>query len=238
VAVAITHVPSDERRRGIVAMQRRVWPGARVVPDVDRRGCWPTVRRAWKLIDELGGEATHGLVLADDMLPSRDAAGHVEEIARLAGERPVTMFTMDREMVFSARENGRHWCTTFDGAWGGSMLIPRAWIREWLEWDALVFVPEYQHDDARLASYVYTHDRGPWWHAVPPLFQHACAMSSVMGQNNSRRVSSVWSPEVGEVDWRMDDPWPGTTGRTRMVKMEKQLTPAGVAWFAEHGKRP
>ena len=196
------------------------------------------MRKAYKLADELGGSATHCLILADDMLPSRDAAAHVEEIARIVGDRAVTFFTMDRQMMTEAIQAGRSWVTTLDGAWGGSIMIPRQWVQGFVDWSDATFIESYKHDDARMAAYVYTHELGSWWHTVPPLFQHACAIASLSGQNNSRRVSHLWRPEIGEMDWSIDVPWRGASSRTRMVNLDRYLTPWGEAYYEKVGKKP
>lgn len=228
--VAITHVPGQPIRDETVATQLDLMPDAIVVTDPDREGVWPTTVRAYEAILDNAGDATHALVLQDDMLPCRSFVANTHAAIEAVPDRAIQLFSM-RKGVQEAAARGDRWVRTVDGVWGGSTVIPIAWVRPFLRWCERLIRRDFKHDDSRLYAYIVLESLGRVWHTCPPLLQHVGASDSLLGQNNRNRVSTAWDRDLPLLDWTVAGT-PPLIGSAAPIKALDHLTPHGEAWYA------
>jgi hypothetical protein len=171
-----------------------------VVPDNDRQGLWPTVQRAWRLGVMSG--ATHVLVMQDDVAVQPGCLANLRGILAARPDACISLFS-PRATVRKAVLSGVAWLETADGCWGQALILPRAWVSEWLAWCQCTIRLDYPHDDARLAMWLMTTGRSCFI-TCPSLVEHAGADASTVGHGGSAawptRAASLLQPDVA-VDW-------------------------------------
>ena len=114
LSIAIQHTPyRPERRKWAQEMIEHLRSENRsenpsiplaVVRDTRREGCWPTYRRTL----EAAGQASHHLVLQDDLRLCRDFIRSVKEVIRARPENVIALYTNTRA-VLTARDRGESW---------------------------------------------------------------------------------------------------------------------------------
>jgi len=201
VKFAVTHVPVEERTR-IVAHQRAELSRLEVILDPDRLGVWPTNRRALERLSVIADpDTTHVMVLADDMVLCRDFEEHVNAAVAARPENPVNVFSA-RKQVREAYEAGESWITSSCGMYGGSWIIPLAWVDDYLRWVAANVPEEYGPGDRRIAYWVESRGMRVW-QTVPNLIQHVLPQQSLLGHGNPKNVGATSTSDPGELTrWR------------------------------------
>ncbi|MDQ5840772.1 MAG: hypothetical protein M3537_06455, partial [Chloroflexota bacterium] len=204
--VAITHVPGtrDRMLEGLVAA---LGQATIVVNDHARRGCWPTVREAWRTLIDAGFD--HGLVLADDMIPCPDLTAALPVMAAARPGHPVGLYTGRHRLVEMARSAGSAWALTRDGWWGGSFMMPTSLAADWLDWCDLNVTPAYPHDDGRAG--LWSVMTGKWlWRS------HSSSWVTWYGPQRlwpggpppcARAVGCSWSPTAAGFPPSSTSPW-------------------------------
>jgi hypothetical protein len=185
--------------------------------DTEKRGVWPTVRRAWKR--GIYSDSTHHVVLQDDALASKNFLETARTLCALKPDDLICYFSI-RKAATDCQAAGKHWFTTNEGAFGISLCFPKPFLRGLLEWEKKNVDPACPHDDTRVANYLRW---GPGkgkkvWHPCPSLIEHAAPADSVLGHNNSNRVAKVWvgTRDPLTIDWAKDAEDPHVGGGSSM----------------------
>src|SRR5262245_28124272 len=98
ISIAIQHTPNRPDRRqwaqAMIEQLRNEDPGVRleVIEDTELEGCWPTYRRAL----EAAGDASHHLVLQDDLRLCKDFIQSVKEVIRVRPANLLALYTNAR----------------------------------------------------------------------------------------------------------------------------------------------
>jgi len=204
-SIAIQHVPGRaDRQKWLQAMidqLRGENPNKPIVvmEDTQLEGCWPTYRRAL----EATGDASHHLVLQDDIGLCRDFLLSVEEVIRARPNNLVSLYT-NADAVFTARERGESWIER-TGVSGQSVIWPTNLIGEFLQWQDAHIDHNFPWDDVRVSMWIIkTSQRA--FATVPSLTQHLGFESSSLGLNDLSKVAAWY---VGDdrsalgIDWSL-----------------------------------
>lgn len=207
ISVAITHAPWSGLRRALVIDQLRELQrptatplvSVEVVKDTDKSGVWPTTMRCLK--DAYSRHSTHHLILQDDAVLCRD---FVEVLHRVVAANPdVPMcFYCPRKVAEEARTAGKNWVAIDGGCWGICVLMPTPWVAEFMAWQEATFLPEFPHDDERLALWFLFTKRSVW-QPVPSLVDHGASQDSLLGHSNASRKAKWFAggADLSAVDW-------------------------------------
>lgn len=181
LSVAIMAHPS--RRAWVEEILERTGLGEdRVAWDTDGIR-WHTGRRAWELIDP---DASHGVVLQDDVLPCLDLIPGMEKALEYVPPRTsVSLFYgAPREIPSAAErrwapdrvrtaqraiEERASWVVLPSLTWGPAFVVPTDVIPSMLEWCDTRTYPEY---DKRVGRYVVDILHWPCWHPWPSPVEH------------------------------------------------------------------
>src|SRR5215470_12058254 len=110
LSIAIQHTPSRaDRRIWVQSMLKQLGSEDPNIPitlvsDTQLEGCWPTHRRAL----EAAGEASHHLVLQDDVGLCRDFIKSVKGVIRVRPANLIALYT-NSESVLAAKARGHSW---------------------------------------------------------------------------------------------------------------------------------
>jgi hypothetical protein len=170
--VSISIMAHESRREFIPYIHEKLGYECPVAWDryQDRR---ETGRRAWQLHDP---EASHHLVLQDDVLLPRDLPQTLEQLVKIIPDQPISLFANDKKpwdkFIDKCRRRSFEvrWLVMPRLNWGPAILLPVKHIAPMLDWMARhVFLPNY---DMAIAYY-YLAARGlPVWYTMPSLVDH------------------------------------------------------------------
>lgn len=203
LSIAIQHTPSrPDRRRWVRAMIKQLRSESASIPialieDLHLEGCWPTYRRAL----EAAGDASHHLVLQDDLGLCKDFIRSVEEVIRARPTNLIALYS-NAKSVFTARERGESWVEKA-GASGPSVIWPKDLIAEFLQWQDSHIDSSFEFDTVRVSMWLIKTSKKAYT-TVPSLTQHLGFDSSTMGLNSPTKVAAWY---VGEdrsalgIDW-------------------------------------
>lgn len=215
ITAAIMHVPGVGRDDSLASIVSALEPmKAEIVADPERRGVWPTARRAWVTGLDAGG--THHLVIQDDAAP---CSRFRELLSSAVAQKPdaiLSLFTMRRLPVEEARGRGLSWAWGPDAAYGLALLMPVGMIGAMLAWEREHIREDYPHDDNRVALFARASGLGVWL-TCPQLVNHG-ALPSLLGHRWSSH-GAPWLSGGDDVDW--------TAGADAPVHI-----PANVRWRA------
>lgn len=166
LSIAIMHAPWAEERVDNVRELLAQLPNARVISDPDRRGVWDTAIRAWSAVAD---DATHHLVLQDDVQLCNDFETHVKRLVAQAPDAVITLFM----------------CLFDTGALGMCMPAPK--VREWLAWTDQLPAAVKHHDDMMLRQWLAGRNE-PLWFAYPCLVEARGYASTV----RHPQASAMW----------------------------------------------
>lgn len=207
ITFAAAHCPWDEQRRQhLIDIKARLAPGHLIVatdePPPNNRGCWGTQRLAIAEAIEQGNRdgSTHICSLSDDMMPAIGFHAAVNAAVSYKPNDLLSLFSM-REGPKVCRKQGLAWVRSWDGLWGGSIVMPIGWATRMLEWaDRRVMKNCPDWDDYRILYYANTVESLPMWITTPSLLEHVGAKDSVIpGHSNARRVAT-WYEEIAPED--------------------------------------
>lgn len=193
-----------DRRADLLSIRQRISETPLTVIDcAPRSNIWLNVRRSWLALYR--GAGTHGLVMAEDMLPSKHFYRAATAALAVKPSEVVCFFTSRRASITGpAREAGKSWGVAPDAAWGGAVAMPMPLIREFLRWEEAHVSPAYPHDDGRVAIWCTLTGRKVWV-TVPSLLEHVGATRSALGHGggiNRNRVASWYVDDADGIDWR------------------------------------
>lgn len=202
LSIAIPHVPSDgwrvetllhtQEHMGSEIEQGTEIAGIDIIYDAEQTGVWPTVKRAWQA-GLSHPQATHHLILADDVIPCRDFLAGIKQIITQKPEECICLFSMRPKVVEQVRARDEHWYTCPNNVYGSAVLMPTSWIASFLAWCEQHIPEDFKHDDSRLSLYLMQKKKMIWT-TVPSLVHHAGNGKSLLGTRIARQ----------EIDWLGD----------------------------------
>lgn len=203
LSIAIQHTPhrADRRKwaKAMIEQLRREDPGIplAVIEDTRLEGCWPTYRRSL----EAAGNASHHLVLQDDLGLCRDFIRSVKEVIRVRPKNLIALYT-NASSVFKARERGEAWVEK-SGVSGPAVIWPSELIGEFLRWQDAHIDPDFLFDTVRVSMWLIKTSKRAFA-TVPSLTQHLGCESSTMGLNSPTKVATWF---IGEDQSALDIDW-------------------------------
>lgn len=141
----------------------------KVIIDTQTEGIWKTAMRAWRAYDS---DATHHLVLQDDIIPAKNFLAAVPEV--ITGLSPLfaVSFCDNIPMMRYAEKRGDvRWIKSSQVRHAQALLQPVEQIEHFIEWAEWNIRPSYYHDDGRLEIYLHKHGKFIW-HIFPSLVAH------------------------------------------------------------------
>ena len=207
ISIAIMAV--EERRQHVEKITGLLDVPIEVVWDTDRKGPWWCWREAWL---RRNPEATHHVVLQDDILPCADLCATLEAIVESRPNDVISGF-LPRKSVEKAHESNLHWVLCRRFLWGQCLMMPRTLGDEAIRWidanegSALAEKDNWSHhDDVRLASFFRGHKLGVYV-TVPNIVEHVGdELGSVLNHHGPahRRRARVWVGSMGygaKINW-------------------------------------
>ena len=191
---------SPKRRAYVKGMLRQLGVDESIVTYDDRPqggGAMYTARKTW--LFPFGSGVTHRCVLQDDL---EVAPGFLEAIGRIVGAYPEAIFTLFCPKIDLARLEARGPYCRIDGhgVWGQAVIIPKEHIAPLFAWIDRIN-PAFPHDDTAIGQYAELHDI-PVMTTIPGLVQHCCPTESLLGFNNRKKVSKVYTgADASVIDW-------------------------------------
>ncbi len=137
-------------------------------------GIWQNSRRAWLAYDP---DATHHLVLEDDVLPSRDVLAGIEFSLAHLKERDqcIVRFFSDNPYLKTYALGS---FIELDTLTAQALVLPTGLIDSFMDWTVVNTADNVWLADARLS--LWAHDcRIPVYHTIPSLFEHLCPKASM-----------------------------------------------------------
>jgi hypothetical protein len=211
IALSVIHAAwSPARRVMMMDLERKIGGrsviesetvGYRVSKDMDKRGVWPPAKAAWQFVASTS--ATHGLVIQDDAIPCTDFLKGVRQAISERPDDPICYWSMRRNIISRARDQGSSWFTSADAVMGIALSMPVPMISDFLCWQAQHVDPALPDDDRRLCLYLVYGAKRRLWTTVPSLVEHAAPSESLLGNGNSRRVATWWADGTSAttIDW-------------------------------------
>jgi hypothetical protein len=169
---------------------------------------WDTGRRAWQLHDP---EASHHLVLQDDVILSRDLPRALPKVIAGVQDQPISLFARNKKhwnpLIQQCLMNRRRvrWMILQRLNWGPAVLLPVADIAPMLAWvDEHCHMPNY---DVRIGYWYLTQGR-PVWYTMPSLVDHRIEGDSLVWNLRSQagRYAKFF---IGEEQCGADLNWKG-----------------------------
>jgi len=166
-----------------------------VIVDSEEAGPWPTAQRCWKSCPD---DATHMLILQDDVKVCRDFVAGAETVLSLRPQSPVAFYA-NHKVVERARQQGIPWAKIprshgLGGVWGQAQCLPSSYIGPFLRWWDNKPEGEFEdfdnpkHDDWILGQFLKKNKKDVWATA-PSLVQHMCPSDSLIGYSNKNKVA-------------------------------------------------
>jgi hypothetical protein len=178
------------------------WQSLRMFGDAERKGPWWNARRCWQYGAEQ--QATHHLVMQDDIIPCNEFVRGVLQVIAARPESIISLFHGPRK----AFDGSCRWGVS-EGAWGQGIVMPACMVKEFLSWEQEHVDPAFPHDDSRVSLFAIRTRRRVYV-PFPTLLDHRDGeLKSVLGNRWSRpRVSSdfMGSRDPREFDWSETEP--------------------------------
>jgi hypothetical protein len=196
-----------ERRQSLEAMvstlgednMKQHWTNFEVMDDFHGQGCWWNAKRCWEY--GLSTEATHHLLLQDDIVICKDFVTGVFEVVAAFPDKVISLYCNPRK---GFAESQARWGES-EGPWGPAIVMNKALIREFLAWEAVNVKPEFKHDDWRLTMFC-VNTKQTVKVPFPNLIDHDDGLKSIMGNSwNKRRVSPDFMGERSPHDFNWQD---------------------------------
>lgn len=123
-------------------------------------------------------------------------------ITELGEALPMVGLYCPMGIIREQKDTGNNFVTMIGGSWGQANMYPTKWIRTFLEFSDLMFVPEYDSDDGRM-TFWSTVTKTPWWITAPSLVQHLGASVSTIGFSNKNKVAAWYADTQSplQYDW-------------------------------------
>lgn len=139
-----------------------------VVIDYKTEGIWQTAMKAWR---SYGTDATHHLVLQDDIIPCKNFLVRLPEIIHHLPNDASVSFCDKLPLMHYAKQKKKSWVLSGKVRHAQALLQPVSQIENFIQWSEWNIRPSYYHDDGRLEMYLHTFNK-LMWHTVPSLVSH------------------------------------------------------------------
>ena len=203
LSIAIQHTPQRADRRkwaqAMIEQLRKEDPSIplAIIEDTQCEGCWPTYRRTL----EAAGDASHHLVLQDDLGLCKNFINSVKEVIRVRPTNLIALYT-NTSVVSEARARGEAWVEKL-GVSGPAVIWPTELISEFLQWQDRHINPDFLFDTVRVSMWLIKTSKKAFA-TVPSLTQHLGYDSSTMGLNSPSKVATWFIEEdrsALDIDW-------------------------------------
>jgi hypothetical protein len=144
-------------------------------------------------------DATHHLVLQDDISFCADFLVTAERCASLRPQNPLS-FYLPRPIVDRAADAGIRWVSTGKFQYAQAVLMPVSMVRTFLIWSETIVQPRL-FDDERQHMFFHTIKRRAYT-PVPLLVDHLGAEHSLLGHKHPRT-----SKYIGDAAHAFHLPW-------------------------------
>ena len=173
-------------------------------PYPDAPGDWPTARLAWLSYHP---EATHHMVMEDDIIPCRDLLAGVAEAVAHRPERAICLYANKKE-IEDAREKGWSWVYCRGTYYNNqAVVLPTGWIDAFVSHgDEEALFPDPIGIDTRLRSFLGIIGERVLY-TVPSLVEHGQPGGSLLWKDQPmlrKRTARWWiGPEASplDIDW-------------------------------------
>ncbi len=192
-----------------------------VLVDHDLQGVWANSRLAW-LDRDL--DATHHLVMEDDVLPCRDLLAGIEQaVSFLPNKKLITSFFTEEPWIYKAMSRGYIWA---EAPWttAQALVLPVELVDEWIEWtDRWMGHIASIAADHRLVCWAITHNVDIW-HSCPSLVEHLGAGTTTTTETGKPdfKTPGYSAKFIGEhksaldIDWN----WKTSTGKPASYRLD------------------
>ncbi len=186
--------------------------GGRHIPlvlDGHHDGIWQTARRAWL---KYHPDATHHLVLQDDLLLCEELLEGVEKALRYVPSGDfVSLFGTSKRVRDIHLKGQTSWIKAKDFS-GQAVIIPTEAIPKMVDWIDRCVRPDLDKDDVKMYMWMQRADR--WcWITCPSLVEHIGAYKStrkgIGGVNRDSHETFIGEHKsTSEIDWSLgvEDP--------------------------------
>lgn len=209
ISCAIMHTSSSvERKQSLQQVMFQLhsqdainsWVSLKVMDDKFKQGVWFNAKRCWKL----AGEATHHLVLQDDIVICNNFVNGVVKVIEAFPDDLISLFHGPRKKFDGSCRWGKS-----EGVWGQAVVMPTGMVQEFLDWEKKNIHPSFKHDDSRISLFAIKTKRRvkvPF----PNLINHRdTELKSVLGNKWYKpRVSTdfMGARDPCDFDWMDKDP--------------------------------
>ncbi len=152
-----------------------------------------------------GREATHALLLNDDMVPCDSFLAALDRVVAARPNHIINLYNT-HPLAREAQKRGLSWLTSPDGLIGNAYVLPVPALRAFLEWRAAELEPgtvEGLSEDQLLNLWAMA-TGAIIWHTVPALVQHDTSVPSCYGNTQMRRALVGPRADMLAVDWDTD----------------------------------
>lgn len=170
-----------------------------VIEDWKKRGVWYNAKKSWEFC--LSSNATHHLVIQDDIILCKDFFSTIYEIIKIFPKRIISLYA-NRKICEEAKQKNIRWVEISDGTWGQALLFPKEQTELFLQWEQKNVLPNFKTDDARVAMYCVKNKIMPIC-PMPSLVNHLLPSNSTLGYNNKNRIARWFEKDkaYSEFDW-------------------------------------
>lgn len=197
-----------------------------ICDDINKNGTWYNCKRAWENIPD---DSTHHIVLQDDMMVCNNFLLTLYNILQANPTNIINIFASNN-ICNIALNNNKHWYTTFDGSWGGAVILPRAHFN-WCSWADNYLVNLGKHlCDTRL-NYYAIFNKLEIWNTAPGLIEHIGYDKSLIGHSGEiwrKSCNFINNEDPLLLDWTkgLKNPEEGYyTGRSTLQFMNNYFNP-------------
>lgn len=206
LSIAIAHTPTPSRRHLLRDLEHSMGGSTRihrhavrytVITDVQAQGyagIWPTMGAA---LASIGREATHHLVMQDDVIACRNYLPAVRYLAGVQPDKIIQLFSMRTTLIDTVRERGNNWWTCTGNVYTQAMIWPVAVLRDFLRWERAHIDPRFPNDDQRISMYSLFHGLAVWC-TTPSLVEHVGFDRSEIGHPATKNRVARWF--LGDID--------------------------------------
>lgn len=153
---------------------------------------WNTGEKAWLAHDP---NASHHLVLQDDVILCNDLMHGCEQIVKHIPLMPISLFLMNKKryglqtIADEAKNRNCSWVILSRLNWGQAIILPAPMIKPMIQWvNNVCNIPNY---DLRIALYLL-HKNIPTYYTMPSLVDHRTDGASLIQKNMTEPGTQSW----------------------------------------------